>query len=1134
MKLIKLIIENIASIETAEIDFDRGPLAETSVFLITGDTGAGKSTILDSICLALYNTTPRLNMASGTKSNFGTDNITARNTSNLLRHGARQASAVLRFIGTDGVEYEAVWQVRRNRNNRLTSPEQTLAWGDVTVKNADAVKKITEEAVGLDFEQFCRTTMLAQGQFTQFLKSKDDEKSEILEKLTGTGIYSEIGKKIEEIKKEKEAEYTAQKNLTAGIVLLKQEETESLKEELSVADARKKALDDEVKRLDLCVRWMEGRVKIDGEVSVAERNLRLCEEVINSDSFKDEARLIAEMDRTESVRGSVRMLRSAEKRIAELSAEADGLKLRFIGLCKGRNGLKDWIDRKNEYLASLTKNMENAAGNAAMYANAQKIETLLNSASEAAARIKVGRETQKGIENSLPALNRSVADAEGALEMALKAVALKEEEYEKADMELKMLRPDEVNAEAGRLDEEKDSLNALSGNIAELKNVFSSIEKIDREIAALNAEHEKRNEEYTLCSRKLEEVTAGYNEARRAYDCVELSIKEWTVNLRARLKVGDTCPVCGQRIDSLVSDEECSERLKPLEEMVVRLEKELRDTASLCSGTAMIIERLEKDKSAKEYEKSVAGDAVRKLADKVREKCVQVGLPHTDMDGQDVAVVEEGVIKRMEQLSVSIKELNEIRKKIYEGNKYLSGLGRNLSSLRKDADQARMARDKAKDALTASVKEQERINSLLDVDGRGMEKALDDAAAMICIENWKSRWEADAKAFVSSITEAAAQYYGWEKEIVQTEKNLSKALPALENVERVLAEVVGYWPDWGMLEVTESVPTEGLKDMCDAFEGRVRNLVASLSAEREKAGKAGEEIEQFVSENKDIDRRRLEYLTDVTDLNMIREAHNRKISDARSASGILEAKKKELEVHLAARPESLAGDDSKEKLDGLLKEARASVEEIVAEMGRIDQQLKSDAENAARFRAEKDREEELMRVFTEWNTLNSLFGGGDGKIFRRIAQSFILNDLLQRANGYLMKLNKRYRLDCEPGTLTIRMMDMYQNDAQGPVDILSGGEGFLVSLSLALALSSMNRRNLSVDTLFIDEGFGTLSSEVLNTVMNMLEKLQSLNGKRVGIISHVEGLKERIAVQVKVKRIDQTRSTVEVTDCRMQ
>lgn len=108
MKLIKLKIENIASVETAEVNFDSEPLADASVFLITGDTGSGKSTILDAICLALYNTTPRLNIASGTKSNFSNDNITARNTSNLLRHGARQASAILWFVGSDGIDYEAV------------------------------------------------------------------------------------------------------------------------------------------------------------------------------------------------------------------------------------------------------------------------------------------------------------------------------------------------------------------------------------------------------------------------------------------------------------------------------------------------------------------------------------------------------------------------------------------------------------------------------------------------------------------------------------------------------------------------------------------------------------------------------------------------------------------------------------------------------------------------------------------------------------------------------------------------------------------------------------------------------------------------------------------------------------------
>ena len=1133
MKLIKLIIENIASIETAEIDFDRGPLSEASVFLITGDTGAGKSTILDSICLALYNTTPRLNQASGTKSNFGTDNITARNTSNLLRHGARQASAVLRFMGTDEVEYEAAWQVRRNRNNKLTAAEQTLTWGNVTVKNADAVKKITEEAVGLDFEQFCRTTMLAQGQFTQFLKSKDDEKSEILEKLTGTGIYSEIGKKIEEIKKEKEAEYAAQRSLTAGIVLLKQEETDSLKERLSVVSARKKSMDCEVERLDACIRWLEMKRKIDMELSVAEQNVKSCDEVINSESFKEEARLIADMDRTESARNSVRMLRDAENRIGELNAETEGLRQRYITLCKGRNGLKDWIDRKNEYMVSLAGKMEAAAGNVAMYANAQKIETLLNSASEAVGRIKTGREKLKVIENNLPALNRGVAEAEGVLEQAVKVVSLKEEGYEQAARELKTLKPDEVNAEVHRLDKEKDALNVLSGHIAELKSGYSSLERIDKEIAVLKEELGKRNGEYISESKKLEEVTARCNEAKRAYDGVEMSLREWTVSVRARLKVGDMCPVCGQRIDKLVSDEECSERLKPLEEMVVRLEKELRETLSLCSGISMIIEKLKKDLAAREKERVADADGVKRLAEKVFEECKSLALDAGKEDGVDIAVVEAGMNTRVERLSARMNELQEVQKKINEGNKVLAELGSSLSLSRKEADKSQKMRDKAKDALLSAVKEQERINSLMDADGQTMEKALNDAGEMISIEGWRGRWETDSKAFVSSLIEEAAQYYGWEKEHAQTEKNLSKALPALENVEKVLSEVALQWPEWAELEVTESVPTEGLKDMCDAFDNKVRGFVATLTAEREKAGKAGKEVELFISGQKDIDRERLEYLTEVTDLNVIRDKHNRKISDAKSASGILDAKKKEMVAHLAVRPESLADDDSDEKLAGLLKEARSSSEELMAEMGRIDQQLKSDAENAVRFRKEKDREEELMKVFTEWDTLNKLFGGGDGKIFRRIAQSFILNDLLQRANGYLTKLNKRYRLDCEPGTLTIRMMDMYQNDAQGPVDILSGGEGFLVSLSLALALSSLNRRNLSVDTLFIDEGFGTLSSEVLNTVMDMLEKLQSLNGKRVGIISHVEGLKERIAVQVKVRRIDQTRSTVEVVDCRI-
>lgn len=1132
MKLIKLKIENIASIETAEIDFDCEPLAGSSVFLITGDTGAGKSTILDSICLTLYNTTPRLNMASGTKSNFGTDNITARNTSNLLRHGAKQASAILNFIGSDGVEYEAVWQVKRNRNYKLTSPEQTLSWGDVTLKNADAVKKITEEAVGLDFDQFCRTTMLAQGQFTQFLKSKDDDKSEILEKLTGTGIYSEIGKKIEEIKKEKEAEYAAQKSVTAGIVLLKQEEIEGLKERLSVAAEKKKSLDNEALRLDGCIRWMEGKVRIEKELSTAEQSVKACDEVINSDMFKEESKLISEMDRTESARNNIRTLKDAERKIKELDAEKEKLRLQYYDLCKGRNGLKEWIDRKNKYIASLKEKMEAASGNVSMYANAQKIEALLKSASDALVRIGNNRKVVKSVEDKLPELEKDFNDACIELEKAEKDLKLKEEEYVKADGEIKQLKPEEVNEETDRLNAEKDGLNVLSGYLAELRNGNVSFEKTEKELAALNAELKMREEEAVSGNRKLEEVTERYNEAKKAYDAVELSMKEWTVNLRSRLKVGDTCPVCGQRIDSLVSDDECIERLKPLEEMVNVLDKELRETVSLCSGIGMLSERLKKDIAAKENEKSDNRNVVKKLSEKVVAECKRLSVDYGCEDCVDIAIAEACIKVKAERIISRMNELIETRKKIHERNKSLSELGRNLSALRKEMDNAGKKTDRAKDARQSAIKEIERVNSLLEADKSNMEKILAEAGNMMTIDDWRSRWDAEPKAFVSSIVSAADEYYSWEKEVTLMEKHLSRAVPALENVEKILTSASHEWPQWSAGVITEAVPMEGLADMCDAFGNKVSTVVAALSAERERIAKETRELDVFLANETDIDRERLEFLSAVTDLTERRKRHDRKIADARSAHGILDAKKKELENHLALRPESLMDDDSYEKLNLELKEIRMSAEELMAEMGRIDQQLKSDEQNASRFRKEKDKEEEFRKVFAEWDTLNKLFGGGDGKIFRRIAQSFILNDLLQRANGYLKKLNKRYKLDCEPGTLTIRMMDMYQNDAQGPVDILSGGEGFLVSLSLALALSSLNRKNLSVDTLFIDEGFGTLSGEVLNTVMNMLEKLQSLNGKRVGIISHVEGLKERIAVQVKVKRIDQTRSTVEIVDSR--
>ena len=202
MKLQKLVIHNIASIEDATIDFEAQPLADSEVFLITGKTGSGKSTILDAICLALFADTPRLDgtkMQGETKD--GEANVTIKDPRQLMRRNTGEAFVSLTFMGSNGVHYEAKWSVARARrmpNGNIQSKSWQLTNLDTgfTINRDKEINAEIQQAIGLDFSHFCRTTLLAQGEFTRFLNSKDDEKAAILEKITGVDIYSKIGKKV--------------------------------------------------------------------------------------------------------------------------------------------------------------------------------------------------------------------------------------------------------------------------------------------------------------------------------------------------------------------------------------------------------------------------------------------------------------------------------------------------------------------------------------------------------------------------------------------------------------------------------------------------------------------------------------------------------------------------------------------------------------------------------------------------------------------------------------------------------------------------------------------------------------------------------------------------------------------------
>lgn len=224
----------------------------------------------------------------------------------------------------------------------------------------------------------------------------------------------------------------------------------------------------------------------------------------------------------------------------------------------------------------------------------------------------------------------------------------------------------------------------------------------------------------------------------------------------------------------------------------------------------------------------------------------------------------------------------------------------------------------------------------------------------------------------------------------------------------------------------------------------------------------------------------------------------------------------------------LREEDTVERLEQRVKENGGVLEQLQQAVGAMQQKLKTDEENRKQHEDALGRLQQAVKDSEHWERLCNLLGDRDGKKFRNVAQSFILGHLLKLANFYLRQFTDRYQLTYNPGSLVILVEDKYHRSVPQSASILSGGESFMVSLSLALALSQLNSGRSDVDTLFIDEGFGTLDSDSLGAVMDTLEKLHQMGGRRVGIISHVEELEERISTKIVVSRNGSSPSRVTV------
>jgi len=215
-------------------------------------------------------------------------------------------------------------------------------------------------------------------------------------------------------------------------------------------------------------------------------------------------------------------------------------------------------------------------------------------------------------------------------------------------------------------------------------------------------------------------------------------------------------------------------------------------------------------------------------------------------------------------------------------------------------------------------------------------------------------------------------------------------------------------------------------------------------------------------------------------------------------------------------------------LEALIHEEEEKRNVIVQSIGTLSERLDADRKNKENKQERTLEYEAQEKETARWKALNDLIGSSRGDVFRTYAQSLTITRLSQLANAHLKTLSGRYRLQKIKGeNLKIEIIDDHQAGNTRSVNTLSGGESFLVSLALALGLSDMASRNTNIESLFIDEGFGTLDENTLDSAISTLENLQ-VRGKSIGIISHVPALKERINTQIQVIKKSGGRSQVRI------
>lgn len=1095
MRLKRLTIDNIASIEHAVINFDEEPLNSEHLFLITGETGAGKSTIIDCLCLVLFNNTPRLKAAKSTNYEIGDnqEKLFTNDVKQLLRRGAVSADVTLTFDDNDGVPYIATWHIHRAHRkleNNILDEELTLSTDvgvnpPVMIQKKKKIYEHIQKIIGLDMDQFLRTVVLAQGKFAEFLNSDDNQKSTLLEKMTGTEVYTQVGIKIFERFREKENDRNVLRDQLQNIVLLSDEEKEQINNEINALSLQQAELFKNSEGARKMLQWVNDKAKNDGDLARKQQDLDEKLALTQLPDHIQRQQLVNDWDATVQPRHDILEKLKASRQLETLHDKKSQMQEEFDRLSAALRAAIKTLGDQQQQLDDINAFLQREASNSEMYRNIKSIKSLLSQRKTVLDNITTFTVAMQQEQKRLPQVKEKVHAAhEDQQEQEAKVKEL-EAQYERMHVEEIIAR--------------KDSLTSTIQAFSLLKAANNAY------LQALNLVNEyttlRDNEQQTL-----DKLQAGLADKQvikeRAREALERE-KDWNALLQQAhksLHQGDTCPVCGNIIDRL-KDPKGDNVLDELKQHLKQAEDDLSNTETGIAASGKTIKRIEQQKkdAADDLDSKTAfRNKQWKLAHELSSQCGkhldEDKIPDNSQIDQLIAALERDI----NTLNANLQQASDLNNSIKAERDRLTGLTTAHNN-------AKIELNKVNDSIVNQEKViKESKSQLLSLTS--------DLDAILTVTDWQQRVAQD-ESFITRLEQNAKDYHDKEasaRQLTQAIGVTQAVIPAMEDNKRNITGL----EDHG--HMASAVPVN-LPEQWRIFENSYLDWNSQINSQQNRIQQAQEAINSYLASHPDITLERINLVGQHTqeEIDNIRKALKELIDNINHMRGEVSTLRKLQQDIAESRPDFPEQDPA--QLNLIYQDCHAKHEEITNAIAELKARINADDNNLkakGETIAALDKAEACLR---QWDELKEALGDATGNKFRRIAQSYILGELLASANGFLQQFNDRFELEAQTGSLTILVRDLLQGDLTS-VNTLSGGESFMVSLALALALSSTTGKMFSVDTLFIDEGFGSLSENYLDNVMETLNRLYNMGGRRVGIISHVEMLKERVSTQIQVER----------------